>query len=117
MSPFYRSALKYEVGNNEIKMRLDSVLASLSSTSKYDYLISRKLVTSHQLQQALALSRKTKKSVDFILLESFKIKKEELGKSLSLFYACPFRAYDSELDTPSELIRNLKIDLIYLYVC
>jgi type II secretory ATPase GspE/PulE/Tfp pilus assembly ATPase PilB-like protein len=105
---FYRSAQKHEPGNNEIKMRLESVLTSLSSTSKYDYLISRKLVTSYQLQQALAQSKKTNKSVDFLLLESFGIKKEELGKSLSLFYACPFRGYDPELDTPSELIRNLK---------
>ncbi len=105
---FYRSAQKHEPANDEIKVRLDSVLTALSSTSKYDYLINQKLVSSHQLQQALAQSKKTDKSVDFILLESFKVAKEDLAKSLSLFYACPFRGYNPELETPSELIRNLK---------
>ncbi len=105
---FYRSAQKHDPGNDETKVRLESVLTSLSSTSKYDYLMNRKLVTSQQLQQALALSKKTDKSVEFILLETFGVAKEELAKSLSLFYACPFKEYDPELDTPSELIRNLR---------
>jgi type II secretory ATPase GspE/PulE/Tfp pilus assembly ATPase PilB-like protein len=104
----YRSAQESDSENEDIKRRAEAILSSISSSSKYDYLINQKIVTPYQLQQALAQSKKTKKSVDFMLIESFKIKKEELGKSLALFYACPFRAYDLELATPVELIANLK---------
>jgi type II secretory ATPase GspE/PulE/Tfp pilus assembly ATPase PilB-like protein len=104
----YRSAQETDSENEDVKERVDAILSSISSSSKYDYLINQKIVTPYQLQQALAQSKKTKKSVDFMLLESFKVKKGELGKSLALFYACPFRAYDPELATPVELIANLK---------
>ncbi len=104
----YRSAQANEPENEDLKQRTDAILSSISSSSRYDYLINQKIVTPHQLQQALAESKRTKKSVEFMLLESFKVKKEELGKSLSLFYACPFRAYDPALETPIELIANLK---------
>jgi len=36
------------------------------------------------------------------------ISKEALGKSFSLFYSCPFRAFDPEFPVPTELLRNLK---------
>ena len=104
----YRSAKQFEPDDQEIKKRLDSIMASLSSGSKYDYLINEKLVTTEQLRKALAMSRKTKRSVEFILLEQFKVRKEQLGKSLSFFYNCPFRNYDPDLPIPAELIGNLK---------
>jgi type II secretory ATPase GspE/PulE/Tfp pilus assembly ATPase PilB-like protein len=104
----YRSALELDPGASEVRNRLDSIIAGLSSGSKFDYLLNQKKVSTDQLQQALILSKKTKKSVEFILLEYFKIKKEELGKSLSFFYGSPFRTYDQNLQTPVELIRNLK---------
>ncbi len=104
----YRSAQEGDPENKDIKQRVEAILSSISSSSKYDYLINQKIVTPYQLQQALAQSKKTKKSVEFMLIESFKVKKDELGKSLALFYACPFRAYDPELATPVELIANLK---------
>jgi type II secretory ATPase GspE/PulE/Tfp pilus assembly ATPase PilB-like protein len=66
------------------------------------------MVTTDQLQQALAQSRKRKKSVEFVLLELFKIDKDELGKSLALYYGCKFRSYDPEVPTPVELISNLR---------
>lgn len=104
----YKLAKQLDPENEDAKTRLDSLISSISSGSKFDYLLNQKKVTTDQLQQALGLSKKTKKSVEFILLEYFKINKEELGKSLSFFYRVPFRSYDSQLATPVELIRNLK---------
>jgi type II secretory ATPase GspE/PulE/Tfp pilus assembly ATPase PilB-like protein len=104
----YRSAREMDPDESEIKSRLDSVMASLSSGSKYDYLLNQKHVTRDQLQQALALSKKTRKSVEFILLETYKIRKEEMGKSLSFFYGSPFKTYDAQLPAPTELLGNLK---------
>ncbi|MCK4829911.1 Flp pilus assembly complex ATPase component TadA, partial [bacterium] len=74
----------------------------------YDYLLNQQMVSTKQLQKALVLSKKMKKSVEFILVEHFKINKDELGKSLSFFYGCPFKDYDFRMQTPVELINTLK---------
>ena len=41
-------------------------------------------------------------------LSNFKINKIDLGKSISLFYNCPFRQYDNTLLTPFELVIHLE---------
>ncbi|MBW1870151.1 MAG: hypothetical protein JRI73_12980 [Deltaproteobacteria bacterium] len=104
---FYRSAKEIDPENNEINTTLDSLIAGLSTGVKYDYLINQGMVTKDQLQQSIGLSMKTEKSVEFVLVEFFKIGKEDLGKCSSLFYGCPFRSYDPELPTPVELIRKM----------
>ncbi|MFH1293942.1 MAG: hypothetical protein ABIJ44_07420, partial [Pseudomonadota bacterium] len=93
--------------DKEIKDKRDLVISSLSSGSRYGYLLNNKIVTSDQLQKALAISKKTKKSVEFVLIDHFKVRKEEVGKSLSLFHDCPFKSFDPDVPIPVELIRNL----------
>jgi len=104
----YRSAKKIDPGDPDIKKKLDTIIGGLSSGSKYDYLLNQKMVTPEKLQKALALSKRIGKSIEFVLTDHFRIKKEDLGKSLSLFYGCPFKTYDPALPTPVELVRNLK---------
>jgi len=104
----YKEASKIDPSNMELKERLDSIIKAMFSGSRYDYLLNKKLVNSGQLQKALAISRKTRKSVEFVLIDHFKIPKKEMGKSLSLFYGCPFKGFDSKMPIPVELIRNLK---------
>jgi type II secretory ATPase GspE/PulE/Tfp pilus assembly ATPase PilB-like protein len=104
----FDSALTLDPENDAAREKLDALMASLSSGSRYDYLLNMKFVTSESLQKALALSKKAKRSVDYILIDQFKVKKEELGKSLSLFYGCPFVIFDPKITVPIELISNLK---------
>ncbi len=78
------------------------------SGSKYDYLIDTQQVDLDKLQQALALSKKRKKSVEYILIEQFNINKKEVGKSLSRYSGCPFKDFDPQKMVPYELITNLK---------
>ncbi len=104
----YKAAHKLGPGDVEIKKRLDSITATFTSGSKYDYLLSEQMVTTDQLQQAFALSKKMSKSVEHVLIEHFKIKKEAIGKSFSLFYDCPFKAFDPNFPVPFELLANLK---------
>ena len=85
-----------------------SPLPPPSSGSKYDYLIGEKLVDLEQLQKALAMSKKMKKSVEQVLIEQFAIDKEEIGKSLTAYSGCPFKSYDKDIPIPYELIGNLK---------
>ena len=104
----YSDASKLDSANVEIKKRLDSVSASFASGSKYDYLLRENMVTTDKLQEAFALSKKMKKSVEFVLIENFHLKKEAIGKSFSLFYGCAFRPFDPAFTVPVELLSNLK---------
>ncbi|MDY6971048.1 MAG: hypothetical protein SV775_01835 [Thermodesulfobacteriota bacterium] len=104
---FYRSAKEIDPENREINETLDSLIASLSIGSRYDYLINQGMLTRDELEQSIGLSMKTEKSVEFLLHEFFKIKKEDLGKCLSIFHGCKFRPYDPALPTPVELIKNM----------
>jgi len=83
-------------------------LSNLTPASRYDYLLNKGLATPEQLQKALSVSKSTKKSVELILTQQFKLKKADIGKSLSLFYGCPFKEFDPKAPVPIELITNLK---------
>jgi len=104
----YKAAYKLDPGEAEIKKRMDSLAATFTTGSKYDYLLRKKMVTTDQLQQAFALAKKLNKSVEFVLIEHNKISKEAIGTSFSLFYDTKFRAYDASFTVPVELLSNLK---------
>ncbi len=105
---FYEDASKLDPSDAEIKKRLKTIATSFASGSKYDYLLRENMVTTDKLQQAFALSKKMSKSVEFVLIEHFHIKKEAIGRSFSLFYGCTFRAFDPQFTAPVELLSNLK---------
>ena len=104
----YKSALEMGPGDKEIELRLNALMTQLAPGSRYDYLIHQKLITPGQLQKALVISQKTRKSVEFTLIEGFHLKNEDIGKSLSMFYGCPFASFDPKHPIPFELIRRLK---------
>ncbi len=104
----YKSALEIGPGGKEVESRLNALMVQQAPGSRYDYLINQKLISPGQLQRALAISQKTRKSVEFTLMEGFHLKKEDIGKSLSAFYGCPFASFDPKHPIPFELIRRLK---------
>ena len=83
-------------------------MSAVAPGSRYSYLLKQRIVTISQLQQALALSKKMDKSVEFVLIDHFKISRDAIGKSLSEFYDCAFRSFDADLPVPVEIISNLK---------
>jgi type II secretory ATPase GspE/PulE/Tfp pilus assembly ATPase PilB-like protein len=105
----YKTAHELNPADTEIEKRLAPMAAALASGSRYDYLLREKLVTTDKLQQAFSLSKKSNKSVEFVLIEQYKIKKEAVAKSFSLFYGCKFRHFDPALTAPVELLANLKM--------
>ncbi len=104
----YKSAHEINPSDAEIKKQLASVAASFAAGSRYDYLLREKLVTTDQLQKAFGTCKKINKSVEHVLIEQHKIKKEAIAKSFSLFYGCRFRSFDPTLPAPVELLSNLK---------
>ncbi len=112
----YETAAKIDPKNQEISAKIDALKSSMSTSSRYDYLLRNKMVTTNQLQDALAISKKAGKSVEFVLTDRFKVKKEEVGKSLSLFYGLPFRSFDPDIIVPVELTNNLKKSFLLYYI-
>lgn len=104
----YKRAAETDPENSQVQERLEGIISRLSKGSKYDYLIHKNLVTQRELQTALGLSKKMRKSVEFILMQQFKVKKSDIGKSLSLFHGCPFKRFRPDMPVPVELIRNFK---------
>lgn len=104
----FESVQKIDPVYPKIKEKIKSVEPGKSYESRYDYLLRNEVVTTDQLQKALGMSKKSKKSVEHVLMSQFRISKEEIGKSLSAYYNCPFKTFDPEMGVPYELLANLK---------
>jgi type II secretory ATPase GspE/PulE/Tfp pilus assembly ATPase PilB-like protein len=92
----------------KIRETMEAVQPDKRFDSRYDYLLRNKFVTTEQLQKSLSLSKKLRKSVETILMDQFKVAREDIGKSLSAYYKCPFKMFDPNMEIPYELISNLK---------
>jgi hypothetical protein len=68
--------------------------------NKYSHLINQKIITIEDLQLAQLISQETNRSIEGILIIHFGISRTTIGRSLSKYYSCPFRAYDSNLPIP-----------------
>jgi len=112
----YKTASEIDPSNVDIINKLDSLKDKISTSSRYDYLLQNKFVTTQQLQESLSIAKKMNKSVESVLVDRFGIDKEKVGKSLSLYYGCPFRDFDGELPIPFELTAKLKKSFLLYYV-
>ena len=105
---YFETAAELDPKNEDIKKRLNALAAFFATGSKYDYLLNNNKVTTEQLLDALALSKKNKASVEYILLTQFNVSREDIGESLSACYRHPFKGFDPDAATPIELLTNLK---------
>ncbi|HSB82405.1 MAG TPA: GspE/PulE family protein [Candidatus Methylomirabilis sp.] len=90
---------------NQIKL-------SRKTPTKFDYLISRGLITQDELSLTIAEARMRQTDVESLLMEKFKIPPKELGQSLSQFYRCPFVEYDPRTLIDPELLKDLNLDYL-----
>ncbi|RPJ72655.1 MAG: hypothetical protein EHM15_08745, partial [Desulfobacteraceae bacterium] len=112
----YKTAVEMNPADGETTARLEALKGKLGNTSRYDYLLRSKIVSTQQLQEALAIAKRINRSVEFVLVDRFKIDIREVGQSLSSFYGCAFRQFDPEVPIPFELITNLKKSFLLYYV-
>lgn len=104
----FKTVQKIDPVYPKIKEKLQSAEPGKRYESRYDYLLRNDVVTTDQLQKALGISKKSKKSVEHVLMNQFRVSKEEIGKSLSAYYNCPFKTFDPQMPVPYELLSNLK---------
>ena len=76
--------------------------------NKYEYLLDNKIISADDLKRAYQIARKTNKSVEAVLVVQFGVSRKALGRSLSIYYDCPFRVYDSSLPISLAFLTGLK---------
>jgi type II secretory ATPase GspE/PulE/Tfp pilus assembly ATPase PilB-like protein len=80
--------------------------------TKFDYLLGQNRITQEELASAIAESRRRQIDVESILIEQYKVPKNEMGVSLSQFYRCPFMEYDERIIPPPDLMKDLKLEYL-----
>ncbi|NLD38295.1 MAG: Flp pilus assembly complex ATPase component TadA [Desulfatiglans sp.] len=76
--------------------------------TRFDYLINNSLITEKELEQAIIMAREQKVSIETVFINDFKVKKNDIGKSLGEFYGCDYVPYDSNFPIPGDLLARLK---------
>jgi type II secretory ATPase GspE/PulE/Tfp pilus assembly ATPase PilB-like protein len=74
---------------------------------KFDGLIASQQLTREQLDHARTEAREEGCAVEAILMEKYKISKQEIGSSLSAYSNCPFLEYDESLKINPHLIKGI----------
>ncbi len=103
----YRSARMTIPEDLKMRSALDAKIAALSTDSPYAYLLNQGWITEDDLEKARTQAAQTNASVEAVLMDVFNIGKEDLGRSLSLYYRLPFKAYDPNAMAPVELLNRL----------
>src|SRR3989449_545743 len=108
---------KDEENVSEIAGSLATALHTLQRLSrrrpgKFDYLRIQDLITGDELNQAVAEARRQQTDVETILVSKYRIRKEDIGVALSMFYKCQFVEFSDKLIVPPELLANVKVDYL-----
>jgi type II secretory ATPase GspE/PulE/Tfp pilus assembly ATPase PilB-like protein len=80
--------------------------------AKFDYLVSSGSITQAELDATIKEAREKQKEIEPLLMEKYKIAKKDIGKSLSLFYKCPFVEYEERVFIPPELVRSISLNYL-----
>ena len=76
--------------------------------SRFDYLISHNLLSEEDLDNARNDSREANETIEDFLMNTYKISREDLGRSFEEFYRCTFIHYSDNIPVPGGLLSNLK---------
>ncbi len=93
---------------SDYENRKNFLSSKIKGNTKFDHLISNKLISEADLQKAIELSGKNRKSLEYNIVNSFSVEISELGKSVSSFYGYPFKDLSIENIIKPELFNNLK---------
>jgi type II secretory ATPase GspE/PulE/Tfp pilus assembly ATPase PilB-like protein len=80
--------------------------------TKFDYLLAQGLMTQEDVNTAIATARHRNTDVEAILMDQYKIPKNELGTALSQYYRVPFFEFDEHVIPPPDLMRDLKLEFL-----
>jgi type II secretory ATPase GspE/PulE/Tfp pilus assembly ATPase PilB-like protein len=90
--------------------------ARSNKPSKYGLLVDKGLVSEKDLENAVGNARINQIDVATVLMEDYKVPKEEIGRALSQFYNTPFADLAGR-SMPADLKERLTVDFLKKNVC
>jgi type II secretory ATPase GspE/PulE/Tfp pilus assembly ATPase PilB-like protein len=81
-------------------------------SSKFDYLLEHHLITSQELDTAVAEARQKGQDVETVLVEKYRSPKKEIGQALSNFFGCPFLEFNERSVTDPALLKGISFDYL-----
>jgi type II secretory ATPase GspE/PulE/Tfp pilus assembly ATPase PilB-like protein len=90
--------------------------ARSNKPSKYGLLVDKGLVSEKDLENAVGNARINQIDVATVLMEDYKIPKEEIGRALAQFFNAPFADLDGR-KMPADLKERLTVDFLKKNVC
>ncbi|MFP3928324.1 MAG: hypothetical protein ACLFUP_05410, partial [Desulfobacteraceae bacterium] len=103
----YRSARATVPEDLKMRPALDEKIAGLSKDGPYAYLLNQGWISSSDLEKAKKEAADKGKSIEQTLIEAYNLKKEDVAKSLSVYFELPVKTYDPNLMPPLDLISKL----------
>lgn len=91
---------------------LQRLKASQPLRGKYEYLVVDGRLVEEQLARAEELARTRGISTELALREEFQCTLQEIGESMSRFYAVPYEPFRAGRIKPMDLLRNLKREYV-----
>jgi len=104
----YLEQIKNKARFPNLKQKIQFLSTKVKSGTKFDYLLQKGIIKKQDLEKARTEAEKENKSIEFILLQEYRVPKKDLAESLSLFFDCPFVFFDPNIPIPSDLIKDLK---------
>ncbi len=83
--------------------------AAKKGRGKFDQLLENHILTQKELKNAWAKARENKKDVEEVLMKEYNVPKDEIGESLAKYYDVPYRAYDTNMPIPGDLLVGVKV--------
>ncbi len=79
---------------------------------KFDALVTAHRLSQRDLDLALREAQIQQRPIEIVLMERYKLKKQEVGAALSVFYGCPFKEYDEKQPPAWDSIRGLNLNYL-----
>ncbi|UCG12029.1 MAG: hypothetical protein JSU72_16160 [Deltaproteobacteria bacterium] len=100
-------------GGPERRKGTDRRKAAVRSAEKFDYLLRNELISEQELNRAVVDAQIRDIEVEQVLLQDYKISKQDVGKALGQFYQSRYIAFNDNIPIPAKLLRNLKPSFLW----
>jgi len=101
------NSIKNKAAFLDFQNRQTSLKSRIQGRTKFDWLLNQKIISSTDLKNAQKQAQKENKTEEYVLLTSYAIDIEQLGKSLSMFYGYSFVDLTKKKDVEADVIGNL----------
>jgi len=75
--------------------------------TRYSYLAENGFIAQDELDRAIAKAGEKRVRVETVLLNEFKLKRKDIGKSLELFYNVPYTGFNESVTLPKQIFAGL----------